>query len=110
MRAPPAGRRFCAASSPLRLARIDARRRDLVEEIHSDWGRGDFSRADVFWDDVEFVFSDDFPDPGTWRGLDGLAAAMRQWLVFRGDRMSRIEIYPTREAALRAAGLAADNA
>ena len=96
------------------------------------------------------MFSDDFPDPGAWRGIEGLAAAMRQWLsswegftieaeefiangdvvvalvmlrararasgaamerraanvhFFRGDLMSRLEIYPSREAGLRAAGL-----
>ena len=54
---------------------------DLVRSIFADWERGDYSY--VGWADPEIeCMIDDigiFPG-GTWKGLAGMAQAMRDWL------------------------------
>jgi ketosteroid isomerase-like protein len=52
-----------------------------MDEMYAAWSRGEFSRADFFTDDAEFVFTEGFPEPGVWKGIDNLGAAMRQWLA-----------------------------
>jgi ketosteroid isomerase-like protein len=61
---------------------------DLVRSIYSAWERGDYSSAG--WADPEIVgVVADGPQPRSWRGLDGLAQALREireaWVDFRAE-------------------------
>jgi ketosteroid isomerase-like protein len=59
---------------------------DLVRAILADWERGDFSSAAWADPDIEFMWADS-PDNAGWKGLDGLSAAMgdflNQWDEYR---------------------------
>src|SRR5436305_2440737 len=59
---------------------------DLVRSIYADWARGDV--RSVEWADPEFEFViADGPDPGSGRGLDGMAKAALGWVgAFDGYR------------------------
>jgi ketosteroid isomerase-like protein len=52
---------------------------DLVRSILEKWARGDYSSAAWADREIEFVYPDG-PSPGTWKGLEGLAAGSRDWL------------------------------
>ena len=52
---------------------------DLVRSILAAWGRGDFSETDWAHPEIEWAFADG-PEPGTWKGLSGMAKAHREWL------------------------------
>ena len=52
---------------------------DLVRSIFADWERGDFGSAAWADPDIEFVWADS-PDNAGWRGLEGLSAAMSDFL------------------------------
>jgi ketosteroid isomerase-like protein len=51
---------------------------DLVRSIYADWARGDFSKADWADPNVEWV-SPERLELGRSTGLDGIAAAFREW-------------------------------
>jgi ketosteroid isomerase-like protein len=52
---------------------------ELVRSIYAAWECGDFSSAD--WADPEIEYATmDGPLTGTWRGLEGMAEAMREFL------------------------------
>jgi ketosteroid isomerase-like protein len=50
----------------------------LFDEMLREWQQGEFWNAEPYADDVVFVVSG--PDPGEYRGLDGLGAAWRDFL------------------------------
>jgi ketosteroid isomerase-like protein len=52
---------------------------DLVRSIFAARERGDFSSAEWADPEIEYVFADG-PSPGTFKGPDGLAQAMRELL------------------------------
>jgi ketosteroid isomerase-like protein len=57
-----------------------------VRSIFAAWQRGDYSSAEWAHSDIEFIRPDG-PEPGTWRGLAGLAEGTRYrlnaWEEFR---------------------------
>jgi ketosteroid isomerase-like protein len=50
---------------------------ERLEQIYAEWARGDFTRNDLFADDVEFVT--DLPERVTYHGHEGL---QRGWFGF----------------------------
>jgi ketosteroid isomerase-like protein len=61
---------------------------DLVRSIYAPWERGDFSSAEWAHAEIEWVVADG-PAPGSWKGLAGMAEAMRDffgaWEEWRGE-------------------------
>ena len=51
---------------------------ELVKEIFSAWGRGDFSSVD--WAHPEIEFSIPGPDPYVHRGVESMGRAWAEWL------------------------------
>ena len=52
---------------------------NLVRRIFADWDRGDFSSAGWADPEVELVLVDG-PQPGAWRGVEAMGAAMGEFL------------------------------
>jgi len=61
---------------------------DLVRSIFAAWERGDFSSAEWAHPEIEYVVADG-PEPGSWRGLAGMAEGWRSylntWDEYRGE-------------------------
>jgi ketosteroid isomerase-like protein len=52
---------------------------DLVRSIYARWQRGDFGTVDWAHPAIEFVIVGG-PDPGNWRGVDGMAEGWYRFL------------------------------
>jgi ketosteroid isomerase-like protein len=65
---------------------------DLVRSILAAWERGDFSATDWAHPEIEWVFADG-PEPGTWKGLSGMAKAHREWVAAWEDLRIVVEEY-----------------
>ncbi|MEA2153328.1 MAG: hypothetical protein QOI18_1561, partial [Solirubrobacteraceae bacterium] len=52
---------------------------NLVRSIYARWQRGDFGTADWAHPAIEFVIVGG-PDPGSWRGVDGMAEGWYRFL------------------------------
>ncbi len=54
---------------------------ETVRRIYDGWSRGDFNaRVDLWHPDALLVLKPEFPDSGTYEGLEQIAAYMRQFL------------------------------
>ena len=65
---------------------------DLVRSIYAGWERGDFGSAAWADPEIEFAFADG-PEPGSWRGLAGMAEGYRDWLRAWEDFRAEPEQY-----------------
>ena len=65
---------------------------DLVRSIYAAWERGDFSSAEWADPEIDFAFADG-PEPGSWRGLAGMAEGYRDWLRAWEDFRAEPEEY-----------------
>jgi ketosteroid isomerase-like protein len=55
---------------------------ELVRAIYADWARGNFAAGTEHYDpEVLLVLRPEFPDPGTYLGLDAIAGYMRDFLT-----------------------------
>jgi ketosteroid isomerase-like protein len=54
---------------------------ERLGSVYENYGRGEFFLdTDLWHPEVGFVFTDEFPDPGTYRGIDRLTEAFTGWL------------------------------
>jgi ketosteroid isomerase-like protein len=65
---------------------------DLVCSIYAAWERGDFSSVEWADANIELVVADG-PDPGSWRGLGGMAEGARDLFRAWEGVMSETEGY-----------------
>jgi ketosteroid isomerase-like protein len=64
---------------------------EKLRDLFDHWSRGDFTAgADLFHPEVEFVIGPDFPDTGTYTGLEGVNRYTRGFL----EPWDRITITP----------------
>jgi hypothetical protein len=71
----------------------DSANLDLVRSICADWERGDFSSAEWAHSEIEYAQAGGGPDPGSWKGLAGMAKAYRDWLSVWEDLRLEAEEY-----------------
>ena len=50
----------------------------MLRDAYSEWARGQFTRADMFTENVEFVLSG--PEPRTYLGPEGVREGWSDWL------------------------------
>jgi len=61
---------------------VSDRNVEIVRGVYDGWSRGDFSvGAEDFDPDVVFVLAPEFPEPGTYEGLESLVGYVRGLLV-----------------------------
>jgi ketosteroid isomerase-like protein len=65
---------------------------EVVRGIYAEWGKGNFrAGTDLFDRDVVLVLHADFPDAGTYVGLDEIRAYMRRFLASWTDAVIEAE-------------------
>ena len=52
----------------------------LVSSVYAAWARGDFASVEWADSEIEFVIESG-PDPGSWKGLTGMAQGWQEWLA-----------------------------
>ena len=65
---------------------------EIVRSICAAWDRGDYSAVEWADPDIEFVAVGG-PQPGTWRGLAGMAEGWRAWLSAWDDFSQQVDEY-----------------
>jgi hypothetical protein len=69
---------------------------NLVRALYADWERGDYSSSEWAHPEIEWAIADG-PDPGTWKGADGMAEGFRSSMGIWKDVHAEVEEY--REAS-----------
>jgi ketosteroid isomerase-like protein len=68
---------------------------DLARSIYAAWEGGDYSRVEWAHPEIEWVMADG-PSPGTWTGLTGMAAGLRElitpWDDYRAEAVEYREL------------------
>ena len=55
---------------------------ELLEPVYEAWGRGDFTpQFEVYADDMEWGWSDDFPEAGVWSEIGRKSPRLREFLA-----------------------------
>jgi ketosteroid isomerase-like protein len=65
---------------------------ELVRSLYADWERGDYSSSEWAHPEIEWVIADG-PDPGTWRGVAGMAEGFRSSMGVWKDVRAEVEEY-----------------
>jgi ketosteroid isomerase-like protein len=53
---------------------------EILRGLYEEWGRGDYTRSDVFSQDVVMSVDENFPDIMIEPGYEGLLAVLKMWL------------------------------
>jgi len=64
----------------------------LVASIYAAWERGDFASVDWADPEIEFAIVGG-PDPGTWKGLSGMAQGWQGWLAAWDGYVAEVDEY-----------------
>jgi hypothetical protein len=68
---------------------------EALRGVYDEWARGEFWNADVYDPEIVFVLGDSLPDPGTYKGIEGLDKRFRGWLEsWRELRFELEELIP----------------
>jgi ketosteroid isomerase-like protein len=65
---------------------------DLIRSIYAANERGDFSSAEWAHPEIDFAFADG-PAPGSWKGLEGMKQAWREFLSTWEDFRVKVDEY-----------------
>jgi ketosteroid isomerase-like protein len=65
---------------------------ELVRALYSNWERGDYSSSEWAHPEIEWAIADG-PDPGTWRGVAGMAQGFRSSMGVWNDVRAEVEEY-----------------
>ena len=65
---------------------------DLVRSLYAYWERGDYSSSEWAHPEIEWMIADG-PDPGTWRGVAGMADGFRSSMGVWSDVHAEVEEY-----------------
>lgn len=65
---------------------------ELVRLLYADWERGDYTASEWAAPDIEWVIADG-SDPGSWRGIAGMAEGFRSSMGVWRDVHAEVEAY-----------------
>ena len=70
----------------------------MLRGVYDDWARGEFWNADVYDPEIVFVLGESLPDPGVYKGIEGVDRGFRGWLEsWRELRLELEELIPVGE-------------